>query len=65
MKSTSRCGLGQTAGNPVLSTLEKFRGIYDSRVKADPEGLRRAFDLSAAVKAAEGIVGRESVHAGQ
>jgi len=63
MKSTSRCGLGQTAGNPVLSTLERFRGIYESRVKADPEGLRRAFDLSAAVKTAEGIAGRESVHA--
>ncbi|UUX93646.1 (2Fe-2S) ferredoxin domain-containing protein [Methanoplanus endosymbiosus] len=31
--ATSLCGLGQTAPNPVLTTLEYFRGEYDSLVK--------------------------------
>jgi NADH:ubiquinone oxidoreductase subunit F (NADH-binding) len=32
IKTTSRCGLGQTSPNPVLSTLQKFRELYDDRV---------------------------------
>ncbi|AEE14670.1 NADH dehydrogenase (quinone) [Thermodesulfobium narugense DSM 14796] len=33
IKSTSLCGLGQTAPNPVLSTLRHFRDEYISHVK--------------------------------
>lgn len=32
IKSTSLCGLGQTAPNPVLSTLKWFRDEYDAHV---------------------------------
>lgn len=33
VKATSLCGLGQTAPNPVLSTLRHFRHEYDMHVK--------------------------------
>lgn len=33
IKSASLCGLGQTAPNPVLSTLRHFRGEYEAHVR--------------------------------
>jgi bidirectional [NiFe] hydrogenase diaphorase subunit len=33
---TSLCGLGQTAPNPVLSTLKHFRSEYESRLAPEP-----------------------------
>jgi bidirectional [NiFe] hydrogenase diaphorase subunit len=36
VRDTSLCGLGQTAPNPVLSTLKHFRDEYDARLA--PEG---------------------------
>ena len=35
VKSTSLCGLGQTAPNPVMSTLRFFRHEYTERLKPD------------------------------
>jgi len=32
-KMTSTCGLGQTAGNPVLSTIRHFRQEYEEHIK--------------------------------
>ncbi len=49
VRATSRCGLGQTSPNPVLSTLRSFRSEYERRVSADPDGFRRAFDLASEV----------------
>ena len=37
-KSTSLCGLGQTAPNPVLSTLRYFRQEYDAAAEARADG---------------------------
>ena len=37
VKETSLCGLGQTAPNPVLSTLRFFRNEYDEKLQANPE----------------------------
>jgi len=34
IKSSALCGLGQTAPNPVLSTLRHFRSEYEAHVKA-------------------------------
>lgn len=62
MKVTSRCGLGQTACNPVLSTLKNFRAVYDQRVKKDKDGFKPGFDIKAALATAEGIAGRPSEH---
>ncbi len=41
IKSTSLCGLGQTAPNPVLSTLKHFRAEYEAHVvdKKCPAGV--------------------------
>ena len=33
IKASALCGLGQTAPNPVLSTLKYFRDEYDAHVK--------------------------------
>ena len=33
LKETSLCGLGQTAPNPVLSTLRHFRHEYEAKIQ--------------------------------
>src|SRR5262249_52644649 len=38
VKHTSLCGLGQSAPNPVLSTLRYFRGEYEARLRSGPTG---------------------------
>ena len=63
VKTMSRCGLGQTSPNPILTTLKNFRSAYEALL-VEPEGGRQpSFDVHAAVGEAEGIVGRKSVHA--
>ena len=62
IKLLSRCGLGQTSPNPVLSTLKNFRPAYDALVKEPEHGFQPSFDLRAAVGEAEQITGRKSVH---
>jgi [NiFe] hydrogenase diaphorase moiety large subunit len=49
MKRMSRCGLGQTACNPVLTSMENFPELYRDAVTEHPEGFRRSFDLASAV----------------
>jgi NADH:ubiquinone oxidoreductase subunit F (NADH-binding) len=41
VRDTSLCGLGQTAPNPVFSTLRYFRGEYDAHIfdKTCPAGV--------------------------
>ena len=63
VKIMSRCGLGQTSANPVLTTLKNFRATYNALVKKRTDGLQPAFDLLAAVGDAEAIIGRKSEHA--
>jgi bidirectional [NiFe] hydrogenase diaphorase subunit len=41
VKHTSLCGLGQTAPNPVLSTLRFFRKEYEELLQPDPFGPRK------------------------
>jgi [NiFe] hydrogenase diaphorase moiety large subunit len=60
IKLASRCGLGQTSPNPILSSLEKFRPVYERLLKKDAGALRASFDLAAAVADSESIVGRRS-----
>ena len=38
VKNTSLCGLGQTATNPVISTLKFFRKEYEELLQPDPFG---------------------------
>ncbi|MDP7635087.1 MAG: NADH-ubiquinone oxidoreductase-F iron-sulfur binding region domain-containing protein, partial [Candidatus Latescibacteria bacterium] len=60
VKSASRCGLGQTSPNPVLSTLQRFRQLYENHTVAS-NGLTPTFDLDVAIGEAAAIAGRPSV----
>ncbi|VGO14545.1 NAD-reducing hydrogenase HoxS subunit alpha [Pontiella desulfatans] len=60
VKFTSRCGLGQTSPNPVLSTLKNFRPVYNALVKDNGDGLQKSFNIMKAVEAASAIAGRRS-----
>jgi len=62
IKTTSRCGLGQTSANPVLTTLKNFRPVYEALVRPNVDGLQPTFELHAAVSDAERIAGRASLH---
>ena len=57
MRDTSHCGLGGTAPNPVLDTLDKFPDIYRSRLS--DSRYEPAFDLDAALQEARQISGRD------
>ena len=57
IKSTSRCGLGQTSPNPLLTTLQNFPSLYRDKVRPGDDG-RPAFDLKAAVQDACLATGR-------
>jgi len=60
--STSRCGLGQAAPNPVLGALNNFRELYESMVSERKHGLQPDFDLTSAVVDSELFVGRRSLY---
>ena len=62
MRQASRCGLGQTAANPVLSSLKNLRSVYEALVRPAELGRRRGFDLAAAVHLGEVLAGRQSTH---
>jgi [NiFe] hydrogenase diaphorase moiety large subunit len=49
VKTTSRCGLGQTSPNPILTTLKNFRGLYEAKVQKGAAFVPE-FDLSAAIQ---------------
>jgi [NiFe] hydrogenase diaphorase moiety large subunit len=60
VKFTSRCGLGQTSPNPVLSTLKNFRPVYNALVKENKTGFNKSFNIMRAVEDASAIAGRRS-----
>jgi len=62
IRATSRCGLGQTSPNPILSTLQNFRPAYEALVREEKKGYRSTFDLAAALEESEAITGRKSAH---
>jgi [NiFe] hydrogenase diaphorase moiety large subunit len=64
VKTASRCGLGQTAANPILGTLQSFRSEYERRIQKNGSVFRPSFDPRQAVAVAAGIAGRESEHFG-
>lgn len=49
VRATSRCGLGVTAANPILTTMAKFPELYRSRLRVDDQTLLPSFDLDAAL----------------
>ena len=57
IKSMSRCGLGQTSPNPMLTTLQNFPELYRKKVRPEAEG-HPTFDLLAAIQDACLATGR-------
>ncbi|PIE53183.1 NADH:ubiquinone oxidoreductase [Candidatus Fermentibacteria bacterium] len=57
----SRCGLGQTSPNPVLSSLRNFRDRYELLVKDNSDGMQHSFDIHKALADGEELQGRKSV----
>jgi [NiFe] hydrogenase diaphorase moiety large subunit len=57
IKVMSRCGLGQTAANPVLSTLRNFPDLYDARITT--EEFIAPFDFDKALEAGLEAAGRQ------
>lgn len=65
IKFASRCGLGQTASHPVLSSLTNFPAAYEAKTAPAPDtAFQPTFDIRAALAPAEEIAGRESVYYG-
>lgn len=56
-RAANRCGLGQTAANPIITTIENFRELYENLVSTD-ETFVSAFDMEAAVAESCEVVGR-------
>ncbi len=50
VKATSRCGLGQTSPNPILTTLKNFPELYAAKIRKG-EDFVPEFDLEAALQA--------------
>ena len=61
VKTASRCGLGQTSPNPVITSIKNFRFLYKELLKPAKDSMNPTFDISAALKESEFIAGRKSV----
>jgi [NiFe] hydrogenase diaphorase moiety large subunit len=57
---TSRCGLGMTSPNPVLSSLENFPLVYSALTRPSKDGIKATFDIQSAIDGARGIAKRRS-----
>ena len=56
----SRCGLGQTAANPILSSILNFRHLYEQYVQAMTD-FDNTFSIEKAVMPANKFVGRKDL----
>jgi [NiFe] hydrogenase diaphorase moiety large subunit len=56
VKTMSRCGLGQTSANPILTSLKNFSRFYEQRLQ--PGDFSPEIDLGRAIQPACGITGR-------
>ena len=55
----SRCGLGHTAANPIVTSIQNFRHLYEKRVLRDRE-FETGFNLADAVRESCEAAGRPS-----
>ncbi|MBC8319742.1 MAG: NAD(P)H-dependent oxidoreductase subunit E [Bacteroidetes bacterium] len=56
----SRCGLGQTASNPITTSIKNFRHLYENLVQKDIV-FDTGFDLEESVKDSCAAVGRQPI----
>jgi [NiFe] hydrogenase diaphorase moiety large subunit len=59
VKTMSRCGLGQTAPNPILTTMRNMPGLYSARLRS--EDFVPALDFDKALAESIAIAGRQPV----
>jgi [NiFe] hydrogenase diaphorase moiety large subunit len=57
MKQANRCGLGQTAANPILSTIENFKHLYEDQITSTDDFVS-TFNMEKAVAESCEYVGR-------
>lgn len=50
MRNTSRCGLGKTATNSLINTLDKFEDYFEKKVQHNGSVQNQKFDLEAATQ---------------
>lgn len=65
MKAASRCGLGQTSFNPVLTAMKNFPQLFAKAAVVPAGALRPGFDVAESAAAAASIAGRPSTGSGQ
>jgi len=58
IRATSRCGLGQTAANPFVTTLRSLPDLYEAKLSKRP--YEPVLDLAQALAGAEMLAGRAS-----
>lgn len=61
LQTTSHCGLGHTACNPMFDTLQKFKPAYERRLKS--LAFEPAFDLDKTLSQARQMTGRDDAGA--
>ena len=61
VKNYSHCGLGQTAANPILTTLQRYPEVYQSKLKEI--SYEPGFDLDAALETARQLANRDDAGA--
>jgi [NiFe] hydrogenase diaphorase moiety large subunit len=55
----SRCGLGHTAGNPIITSIKNFRHLYEEKVQS--EEFDGGFDFNKAIREASMVTGRTAI----
>jgi len=58
---TSRCGLGHTSPNPLLSSMKNFPLVYAALLKEHPDGLQAGFNIQHALDESRIIAKRRSI----
>lgn len=61
VKNNSHCGLGQTAANPILTTLQRYPDLYQSQLKQI--SYEPGFDLDGALETARRMAHRDDAAA--
>lgn len=61
VKSSSHCGLGQTAANPILTTLQRYPDLYEKRLKNI--SYEPGFDLDGSLEIARRMAHRDDAAA--
>ncbi len=61
VKNYSHCGLGQTAANPILTTLQRYPEVYQKQLKAI--SYEPGFDLNASLAPARKLANRDDAGA--